>query len=98
MASNPAPAEQTQTLADEGRSQQPPEVTPAVVQPIQPQPLAGEVADEGHAQQPLEVIPASAPAVVQPIQPLADAGGTETIAVMLLPVGAFRDVLFGVFR
>ena len=102
MASKPSPAERTQTLADEGRSQQPPEVTPAsapaVAQPIQPQPLADEVADEGHAQQPLEVTPASAPAVVQPIQPLADAGGTETIAVMLLPVGAFRDVLFGVFR
>ena len=55
MASKPAPAEQTQTLADEGRSQQPPEVTPAsapaVVQPTRPQPVADEVADEGHAQQ-----------------------------------------------
>ena len=80
-ASKPAPAEQTQTLADEGRSQQPPEITlastPAVVQPIQPQPLADEVADEGHAQQTPEVTPASTPAVVQPIQsiqpqPLAD--------------------------
>jgi len=82
--SKPAPAEQSQTLADEGRSQQPPEITlastPAVVQPIQPiqpQPLADEVADEGHAQQTPEVAPASTPAVVQPIhsiqpQPLAD--------------------------
>ena len=89
-ASKPAPAEQTQTLADEGRSQQPPEITlastPAVVQPIQPQPLADEVADEGHAQQPQEVTPASTPAVVQPIQPLADAGGTETVADTPLPI------------
>ena len=78
MASKPAPAERTRTLADEGRLQQPPEVTPAsapaIVQPIQPQPLADEMADKGHAQQPLDVTPASAPAVVQPIQPLAVAG------------------------
>jgi hypothetical protein len=53
MESKPAPAEQTQPLAEEGLSQQPPEVilasTPAVVQPIQFQPLADEVSDEGHA-------------------------------------------------
>jgi hypothetical protein len=57
MASKPAPAEQTHSLADEGRSQQPQEVTPAnapaVVQPINQSSLslladevAGEVADE----------------------------------------------------
>ena len=93
-ASKPAPAEQTQTLADEGRLQQPPDITlastPAVVQPIQPQPLADEVADEGHAQQTPEVTPASTPAVVQPIQPiqpLADAGGTESVAEAPLPIG-----------
>ena len=72
-ASKPAPAEQTQTLADEEQSQQPPEITlastPAVVQPIQPlqpQPLADEVADEGHAQQTPEVTPASTPAQATP--------------------------------
>ena len=101
-------------MADEGHAQQTPEVTlasaPAVVQPIQPQPLADEMADEGHAQQPLEVTPASAPSVVQPIQPLADAGGSGTVAETLQPlaglgiiivpvlaVGAFRDV-FSVFQ
>ena len=91
MASKPSPAEQTHTLAEEGRSQQLPEVTPAsaaaVVQPIQPQPLADEVADEGHAQQTPEVTPASTPAVVQPIQPLTDAGGIETVAETPLPIG-----------
>ena len=81
MVNKPAQAEETQTLVDEGRSQQQPEVTPAnapaVVQPIQPlAALADEVADAGHALQPPEVIPANSPAVLQPVQcqgqPLAD--------------------------